>query len=74
MRNLTQRNIKEAFSGKKKKAFDDGGTDYYQDDLSMIRTEVDCVMILLGRFTIYSLCGVLKTVTDSDLSTSKSGF
>lgn len=56
----------------KKGAFDDGGTDCNQNDLSMKRTEADCIMMLLGRFTIYSFHGVLKTVTDNDLSTSES--
>lgn len=40
----------------------------------MIRTEADCIMILLGSFTIYSFNGVVKTVVDSDFSTSKYGL
>lgn len=63
--------MRRLFLAQDKRTFGDGGTDCYQDDLSMIRTEADCIRILLGSFTIYSLNGVVKTVTDSDASTSK---
>lgn len=58
--------VRRSFLAQDRRIFDNSGTDSYQEDLS-IRTEADSMMILLGRFTIYSLNGIVKTVTDSDL-------
>lgn len=62
------------FLAQNKRTFDGGGTDCYQENLSMIRTEADCQVKLLGRFTIYSINGVLKAVINSDLSIAKQVF
>lgn len=51
-----------------KKTFDDY---CFHNDLSMIRSEAGFMMTFLGSFTIYLLNGVVKIITDSDLSISK---
>lgn len=66
--------MRRPFLAQDKRTFVDAGTECYQDDLYTIRTEADCIMILLGSLIIYSFNGVVKTVTDSDLSTSKYVF